>query len=256
MKRFFSVDDLTDIFEDILYFTEDRTSPNAFLALVLGFSFIPRDEAKTFLKHTRFLTFNLGSRSFAPSEDDKDPSIILLHPDDLTSITDGIITVCHEAAHVALGHQDFEQGQDEYKQQEDEAWNKVNEWLPSEYHEYIDQAQRASGGNQDESCLRLTHGNWQEIVAAAIKELPTDLPCTTSNRIHKNNSISISVGKTMAASIEFYDEDGERGISVVSRENEEYFSFGCSAAELKACVQLHVVKVVLHPRFNRRRLLP
>ena len=60
-----------------------------------------------------------------------------------------IATIAHEAAHAYLGHnEDKWRIPEQYRQQEDEAWDQCREWLPNEYYEILDALERDGGGNR------------------------------------------------------------------------------------------------------------
>jgi hypothetical protein len=238
------IDDLAIIFEDELLGTDGPNSLNAVAALVLGFSFIPRREADRILKQATFVTLGRGSRCFAPDEIRKDRYIIVLDPQDLASISDGVITVCHEAAHVACGHNRSHENDDEYRLGEDQAWKKVREWLPPEYKEAIDLAEMKGGGTGGQPHL-LARGNWQRTVAAAIEELPTDLRNAVSSQGHGAGGIDIALRNRTVLRIRFFDEDGESGVVIESHYRSTSFEFGREEMEVKGAVQMMLLDFVL-----------
>ena len=104
-------------------------------ALIQALAYLPRQDVDKLLnKSVIYIQGNI-SRRF-DREEIRGSSIIILNIADLKDEKLSIITILHESAHEILNHIETHIPE-EYYQQEAEAWNKVREWLPKEFHESI-----------------------------------------------------------------------------------------------------------------------
>ena len=117
-------------------------------ALMQALAYLPKQDVDKLLNRKVIYIQGNISRRF-----DRDliqeMSVIILSIEDLSS-EKCIPVILHESAHEILNHHKdpTKMNAIEYIQEEDDAWDKVREWLPKEFDEIINDLEKEGGGSK------------------------------------------------------------------------------------------------------------
>jgi transcriptional antiterminator len=118
-------------------------------ALIKAFRYLPTQDVDKLLNNSViYIQGNISRRFNRDSICGR--SLIILSEEDLRNERYCIPTILHESAHEILNHTDTYESK-QYLQQEDEAWNKVREWLPKEFDELINELEKEGGGSKGQA---------------------------------------------------------------------------------------------------------
>mgnify|MGYP003114569728 CR=1 FL=1 len=137
-------DELMEMIDHYLHFDDELLHP-----IIEAFQYPPIDDVDSILMKTYFYRCVNGRGSWHVNKDALlNKSLILIDDDDLQDIQTAVITILHESAHSLFDHFfDPTIPNEVYRQQEDEVWAKVREWLPESFTAAIDKHESEGGGS-------------------------------------------------------------------------------------------------------------
>ncbi len=140
----YTVEELIECkFDDSYLFDEELACH-----LADALSYLTKVDADKVLE-SAFFTRYRGDSWHLSQKQIRERSVIIIDEKDLNERNEAIVTILHEAGHSFLGHGNSGgYSLEDMNRTEDECWNQVRHWLPPEFHECIDKAERLGSGSK------------------------------------------------------------------------------------------------------------